>query len=116
MKRLLLALTLSTFCLATTACETTRSLDSPRPDRENPARLVCEAAPDRPVLPASYVIDWTRVVTVEQAKAEHDAYVTRMVKRNEAVAGYLTEIEGRPFVCSNNAQWWRDYWAGLPKP
>lgn len=67
------------------------------------------------MLPESYVIDWSNVVTVEQAKGEHDAYVARMVERNEGVTGYLVMIESRLFVCGSNAQWWRDYWAALPE-
>lgn len=76
--------------------------------------MVCEGAPAaRPSIPATYVIDWSRVTTVDQARAEHDAYVRSILDRNEVLVGYIVEIEGRLFVCSNNAQWWRDYWGGL---
>lgn len=117
MTRLLLALTLSMSCSLLAGCETTRSLDQPRPDRDNPTRLVCEGVPDtRPAVPATYSIDWSKVTTVPQARAEHDAYVRSVLARNGVISAYIVSIEGRLFVCSNNAQWWRDYWAGLPDP
>lgn len=97
-----------------TACETTRETVPIRPDLDNPARLVCEAAPERPAIPATYSIDWSKVKTVEQARGEYEAYVRSIIARNGVVAGHIVEIEDRLFVCSNNAQWWRDYWARLP--
>lgn len=87
-----------------------------RPDLDNPARLFCEAVPARPEIPSAYVIDWTKVQTVDQARGEHDAYVRSINARNGVVAAHIVELEGRLFVCSNNAQWWRDYWAELPDP
>lgn len=84
-----------------------------RPDLDNPSRLVCEASGQRPAIPADYAIDWSRVATVDQARAEHDAYVRQVRTREGIVAGYVVDIEGKLFVCSNNAQWWRDYWRGL---
>lgn len=49
-----------------------------------------------------------------QARAEHDAYVRSVRTREGVIVGYLVSIEGKLFVCSNNAAWWRDYWSGLP--
>jgi hypothetical protein len=115
MRLLLTAAILSTSCFLA-GCETTRAVVPLRPDRDNPDRLVCEGVPgERPAVPAEYVIDWSRVATVAQARAEHDAYVVRNRERNAVVAAYILDVEGRLFVCSNNAQWWRDYWAGLPE-
>ena len=68
------------------------------------------------MLPAAYVIDWTKVQTVDQARGEHDAYVHSINARTGVVAAHIVELEGRLFVCSNNAQWWRDYWSKLPDP
>lgn len=79
-----------------------------------PERMVCEAAGDRPSIPAEYAIDWTRVTTVPQARTEHDAYVRSVRSREGAVAGYIVTIEGKLFVCSNNAQWRKEFEAGLP--
>lgn len=116
MRRLLTAAILSTCCFLA-ACETTREAAPLRPDLEHPARLVCEGVPgERPKIPATYEIDWSKVATVEQAHAEHDAYVRSVLARNGIISAYIVTIEGRLFVCSNNAQWWRDYWAGLPDP
>ncbi len=99
--------------MALAGCATERLAVASRPDLDNPARLVCEAASSRPEIPAEYAIDWGRVVTVEQAKAEHDAYVRSIRTREGIIAGYVVDIEGRLFVCSSNAQWWRDYWKGV---
>lgn len=86
-----------------------------RPDRDNPARLICEAQGERPTLPAEYVVDWSKVQTVAQARAEHDAYVRSVRTREGVIVGYVVTIEGKLFVCSNNAQWWADYWRGLDR-
>jgi len=77
--------------------------------------MVCETVPEaRPAIPPAYVIDWRAVQTVEQARQEHEAYIASVLDRNRIVSGYIVLIEGRLFVCANNAQFWRDYWAGLP--
>jgi hypothetical protein len=86
-----------------------------RPDKENQARLICEAQGERPTLPAEYVVDWSKVQTVEQARAEHETYVRSVRTREGVIVGYVVTVEGKLFVCSNNAQWWRDYWAGLDR-
>jgi hypothetical protein len=80
-----------------------------------PERLVCEAAGARPSIPAEHIIDWNRVVSVAQAKSEHERYVATIRTREGVVAAYILSIEGKLFVCSNNAQWRRDYEAGLPR-
>lgn len=117
MRRLIAVAILSTCCFSLAACETVRESAPLRPDLDHPARLVCEGVPaDRPERGEPYTIDWSKVATVAQAKIEHDRYVAVERTRNGVVAAYVLEIEGRLFVCSNNAQWWRDYWAKLPPP
>ena len=83
MKRLLLGIALSTFCLAGSACNTTRVAVPLKPD---PARMDCVAVEpgQRPAIPPEYVIDWTKVTTIDRAKSEHDAYV-RSVRAREGV-------------------------------
>jgi hypothetical protein len=78
-------------------------------------RLVCEAAGPRPKIPPEYAIDWSKVATVPQAKAEHDKYVASIHARDGIAAAYILSIEGKLFVCSNNAQWRREYEAELTK-
>lgn len=51
---------------------------------------------------------------MEQARAEHEAYVRSVRTREGVIVGYVVTIEGKLFVCSNNAEWWRDYWRRLP--
>lgn len=111
---MLLALTLSMSCSLLAGCQTERIASAVRPDLDHPDRLVCETAGERPPLPSAYVIDWPHVTTVEQAKAEHEIYVRSVLARNGVLAAYIVEIEGKLFTCSNNAQFWRDYWSGLP--
>lgn len=99
--------------VALTACKTERIAVASRPDLANAQRMECVAAGERPAVPAEYSIDWSKVVTVEQARGEHDAFVRVLRQREGVVAGYLVDIEGKLFVCSSNAQWWRDYWKGV---
>lgn len=109
------AIVLSMFCLAMAACETVREAAPLRPDLDYPARLICEGVPDkRPAISPEYVIDWSKVETVARAKTEHEAYVRSVRTREGIVAGYVVEIEGKLFTCSNNAAFWRDYWSRLP--
>ena len=110
MKRQLLALALSTLCLA--GCETFRTAVPVKPPAD---RMDCVAAApaDRPALPPEYVIDWSRVTTVPQARTEHEAYV-RSVRTREGVAvGYIVTIEGRLFVCASDDEWLRDFFGRL---
>lgn len=108
------------FLVALTACKTDKVAVPVRPDLENPERLICEDVPRkdgkaiRPKIPAEYQIDWNAVQTVQQARSEHEAYVASVRKREAIVSGYVVSTEGRLFVCSNNMQFWRDYWKGLP--
>ena len=118
MQRSIMAAILWTSCFSLTGCgDPERIVSASRPDLDNPDRLVCVAAPaKRPERGDPHVIDWGKVLTVAEARIQHDLYVKRESERNAVVAGYVLEIEGRLFACSNNAQWWRDYWAGLPAP
>ena len=110
MKLSLLALALSTLCLA--SCETTRVAVPLKPPLE---RLDCVALSGRPAIPPEHVIDWARVTTVPQAKIEHEAFV-RSVRTREGIAvGHIVEVEGRLFACSNDAAWLRDFYARLPE-
>jgi hypothetical protein len=111
MKRLLLGIVLSTFCLA--GCNTTRVAVPLKPD---PDRLDCVAVKpgDRPVIPPEYVIDWAAVTTVAQARSEHEAFVRTVRTREGVVAGYVVDIEGRLFMCASDDAWLRDFFAALP--
>lgn len=100
--------------LAACRGEPLRSASALRPDRTNPERFICEPAGTRPQVPAEYVIDWSRVTTVPQARAEHDAFVRVLRNRERIVAGYIVQLEGRHFVCFNNMQWQRDFYSRLP--
>lgn len=116
MKLLKTVLILSTSCFLVSSCKT------PEPNvvirnvlRENPEWFVCEKVDgsDRPALPPGHEIDWGSVTTVEQARAEHDAYVVAQIKRNEVVSGYIVMVEGRAFTCWNNMQTQRDFYERL---
>lgn len=78
-----------------------------------PERLICERSGDRPALPPEYVIDWSKVATVPQAKAEHDTFVRSIRTREGKVAGYLVDVEGVNFTCWLNVEWRRNYEAGI---
>jgi predicted secreted Zn-dependent protease len=97
------------------ACATTKLAVPLRPDIEHPDRFICEAAGARPNIPPEYVIDWSAVHNVPQAKAEHDKFVATIRSRENVIGGYIVAVEGNLFVCSNNMQWLRDFYAGLPK-
>jgi len=104
--------TVACVALFLSACHTVHTADF----LATPAdRLVCEAAGARPKIPAEYQIDWSKVATVAQAKAEHDKYVAVIHTREGIVAAYVLSLEGKLFVCSSNAQWRRDYEAELAK-
>ncbi len=49
-----------------------------------------------------------------RARSEHDAYVRSIRTREGIVAGYVVDLEGKHFVCFNNAAWQRDFWSKLP--
>ncbi len=116
MKRRLLVLALSTCCLAVSAC-TEKRVQVPIPipaDRMDCTELTGDQA--RPKIPAEYDIDWSRVTTVDQARAEHEAFVTRLRERERPVALYVVRLEGRVFACADDATWLRDYVERLPEP
>lgn len=117
MKRSLRAAALLMCCLALSgaSCGERVAVNIPiPPDRMDCAALTGDEA--RPTIPTEYVIDWTRVATVDQAKAEHSAFVTRLRERERPVALYVVRLEGRVFVCADDAQWLRDYQSRLPSP
>lgn len=112
MKRLGTALALSTLCLAVSACGDTKRVVEALPTP--PERLICEQTGTRPAVDPEYVIDWANVLTVPQAKLEHEKFIGVLRTREGVVAGYVLKLESVAFVCHNNMQWRRDYEAGLP--
>jgi hypothetical protein len=98
-------------CLALTACKPDKVVNAlPTP----PERLICVPAGARPTIPAEHIIDWTRVVSVEQAKAEHLKYVATIRSREGVITGYIMRLEGQLFTCHTNVEWRRNYEKGLP--
>lgn len=112
MRQKLKALALSTCCLTLTAasCEKRIAVALKPP----PERLQCVAAGQRPNIPPELVIDWAHVTTVAQAKIEHEGYVRSIRQREGVIAGYILEVEGKLFACSNNAIWLREWFAATP--
>ena len=97
-------------CFLTSGCETKRVAEHlPTPAE----RLICEPAGTRPQVPAEYKIDWTKVQTVAQAKAEHERFVGTLRTREGIVAGYIVSLEGKLFTCFSNTEWRRQYEAGI---
>jgi hypothetical protein len=78
-----------------------------------PERMDCVKLSKRPKLQPEYQIDWNKVTTVPQAQAEHDKFVAVIRDREKTVAGYILEVEGELFACSNDAQWLREWQAQL---
>lgn len=114
MRRLNLVAALSMCCLAVSACGEKR-IQVPIPIPAE--RVDCVSIIDqRPTIPAEYVIDWSRVTTVGQARAEHEAFVTRLRQREGPVSLYIVEVEGALWACADDDQWLRDYLARLPEP
>jgi hypothetical protein len=107
------ALALSTSCFLLTSCGDPKRVVEAIPIPAD--RMDCVYSAKRPVLPAEYQIDWKRVTTVAQAKAEHDKYVVSVRSREGIVSGYIVEVEGKYFLCSNDAEWLRDWQKGLTK-
>lgn len=120
MQRPLRATILSTCCslvLGLSACQTPAVVPL-NVKAQYPERFVCERVDptkDRPTLPPTYQIDWSRVQTVEDAHREHDSYVASIVDRNRVVSGYIVRLEGVDFTCWNNMKWQNDYYDALPK-
>jgi hypothetical protein len=115
---------LSTLCLAASACQpkVVRSVDALRPDKTNPDRFVCELAGTRPTILPNASPNWvfvgqakTVAEAVERAKAEFEAYRLRGNERERIVAIYLMAVEDKLFLCFNNMQWQKDFYAGLPE-
>lgn len=102
-------------CFLAAGCAKERVATAIRPDIMNPERFVCDPAEQRPIIPPEYQIDWSQVRTVENAKAEHDAYVRSIRTREGIVAGYIVTIEGLNFTCFNNMLWQRDFYSALPR-
>lgn len=105
------ALALSTLCLAVSACGEPKRIAVALPTP--PVRLVCGQAGTRPAVPPEYAIDWAHVLTVPQAKLEHEKFVGVLRTREGIVAGYILKLEGVNFTCWNNVEWRRQYEAGL---
>lgn len=117
MKRSARALALLMLCsAAVSACKPERieSASVLRPDRTNPERFICESAGTRPAVQPEHRIDWARVASVAQAKAEHEKFITVLRDREGRVADYVIRLETANFTCRNNMAWQRDYYAGLP--
>ncbi len=114
MKRLKKALRLSTLCfLAASACQekaVVKALPIPA------ERMDCVAAGKRPSIPPEYAINWRRVesaLTVPQAvtaaRSEVQQFIGSVRTREGTVAGYVLDIEGHLFACSNDAAWLREW-------
>lgn len=109
MQRWQKGLALSTLCLTLSAasCGEKRVVTSiPIPAE----RIDCVAlSPSaRPQLPPEHKIDWVRLRTLAEAKAEHDLFVKSVRAREAIVAHYIVTVEGVLFACANDAEWLRD--------
>lgn len=78
-----------------------------------PERMDCAKVSKRPKLPPELTIDWTQISSVLAAQEAHKAYVARIRTREGIVTGYILEVEGELFACSNDAAWLRDWQKGL---
>lgn len=79
------------------------------------AWLVCEEAGPRPAIGAEHRIDWPKVVTVPQARAEHEQFVKVLRNRESTITTYLMSIEGKLFACGNNMQRLRQFYKDTAK-
>ena len=116
MKLSLKVAALSTLCsLLLSGCETARVAVPVKPPAD---RMDCVAvkAADRPALPPEYVIDWSKVFTVPQARSEHETFVRSVRNREGVTVGYIVDLEGRLFMCSSDDEWLRDFFGRLPDP
>lgn len=104
------ALLLASVLFAVSGCEPKRIVTAlPIP----PERTDCQAATGkRPTLPPEFVIDWSKVATVGQAKAAHENFVNVIRGREQIVATYVLDLEGQLFQCSNDARWVEEWQAG----
>lgn len=107
--------------LALSSCaDTKRIVTNLAPPSE---RLQCVGLSARPKIPAEYTIDWAKVgaartvpEAVTVAKGEVGKYVASIRTREGVIAGYILDIEGKLFACSNNAQWLREFYAKTSAP
>lgn len=76
-------------------------------------RMDCVAAGTRPAIPQEHKIIWENVSNVLQARQEYNQYVASVRAREGMVAGYVLSLEGKLFACSNDAQWLREWQAGI---
>lgn len=77
----------------------------------------CVDVTSRPTVPPEYLIDWSGVVTVDQARGEHQAFVKRLREREKIIGGsdgYIITLEKHLFACADDATWLRDYSSRLP--
>lgn len=111
MKPSLKAAVLLMLCSPLASCGPTAVLAPLKPDAD---RMDCVPAGKRPALPAEYVIDWSRVTTVPQARTEHESFVRVIRSREGVVVGHLVEVESKLWACSNDAAWLRDFYSQLP--
>lgn len=113
MKLSLKVAALSTLCSLLVSCGPTAVLAPLTPPAD---RMDCVAAGARPAIPAEYVIDWSKVTTVPQARTEHESFVRSVRNREGVVVGHLVDVEGKLFACSTDAEWLRDFYERLPDP
>lgn len=85
-----------------------------------PDRMDCVEAGDRPAIPPEYKIDWARVeqapdviTAARNARSEVAQFIGSVRTREGTVAGYVLMIEQHLFACSNDAQWLREWQAGI---
>lgn len=76
-------------------------------------RMDCVAADTRPAIPPEHKIEWANVSNVLQARQEYNQYVASVRAREGMVAGYVLELEGKLFLCANDAAWLREWQAGI---
>ncbi len=115
MKQFLKVAVLSTFCLAASACGKERERFKPIPIPAERMDCVAVTKADRPRLAPAYVIDWSKVPTVLAAKDEVDKLIQSTLHREGVVTGYVIELEGKLFACSNDDQWLKEYTASVEK-
>ena len=106
MPQLKTAALLLTSCLALSACEPKRVVTAlPIP----PERMDCQdATGQRPKLSPEFVIDWSKIATVDEAHAAFDNFTLVLRGREQTVANYVIELEGKLFQCANDAAWLRE--------
>lgn len=76
-------------------------------------RMDCVEAGSRPAIPPEHKIEWANVSNVLQARQEYNQYVASVRAREGMVAGYVLDLEGRLFLCASDAQWLREWQAGI---